>query len=87
MKRIKPILIIVAALIAGFLLRGAFSPAPDTQSPTSRPETWTCSMHPQIQLPKFGKCPICFMDLIPLESGMRKSFVATPIWGQVRAKA
>ena len=26
-------------------------------------------MHPQIQLPKAGKCPICFMDLIPLESG------------------
>jgi len=25
-------------------------------------------MHPQIQLPKPGKCPICFMDLIPLES-------------------
>jgi len=31
------------------------------------PTTWTCSMHPQIQLPKPGKCPICFMDLIPLE--------------------
>ncbi|MCK4462019.1 MAG: efflux RND transporter periplasmic adaptor subunit, partial [candidate division Zixibacteria bacterium] len=31
--------------------------------------TWTCSMHPQIQLPTAGKCPICFMDLIPLESG------------------
>ena len=29
---------------------------------------WTCSMHPQIQLPEPGKCPICFMDLIPLTS-------------------
>ena len=29
--------------------------------------TWTCSMHPQIQLPEPGKCPICFMELIPLE--------------------
>jgi Cu(I)/Ag(I) efflux system membrane fusion protein len=27
---------------------------------------WTCSMHPQIQLPKPGQCPICGMDLIPL---------------------
>ncbi len=27
---------------------------------------WTCSMHPQIRLPGQGKCPICFMDLIPL---------------------
>lgn len=28
--------------------------------------TWTCSMHPQIQQPKEGKCPLCGMDLIPL---------------------
>ena len=27
---------------------------------------WTCSMHPQIQLPEPGQCPICFMDLIPV---------------------
>jgi membrane fusion protein, copper/silver efflux system len=26
-------------------------------------------MHPQIKLPEPGQCPICFMDLIPLESG------------------
>lgn len=35
---------------------------------SSEPELWTCSMHPQIQLKKPGKCPICFMDLIPVES-------------------
>ncbi len=29
---------------------------------------WTCSMHPQIQQPKPGKCPICGMDLIPVAS-------------------
>ncbi|MGC8657437.1 MAG: efflux RND transporter periplasmic adaptor subunit [Desulfomonilaceae bacterium] len=28
---------------------------------------WTCSMHPQIRMPGPGKCPICFMDLIPVE--------------------
>lgn len=26
---------------------------------------WTCSMHPQVRLPKPGKCPICSMPLIP----------------------
>lgn len=26
-------------------------------------------MHPQIQLPQPGKCPICFMDLIPVKQG------------------
>jgi len=28
---------------------------------------WTCSMHPQIQQPEPGNCPICGMELIPLE--------------------
>ena len=30
---------------------------------------WTCSMHPQIRQPDPGLCPICAMDLIPLEGG------------------
>lgn len=30
------------------------------------PTIWTCSMHPQIKQDKFGLCPICAMDLIPL---------------------
>ena len=29
---------------------------------------WTCSMHPQIKMNKPGLCPICAMDLIPLDS-------------------
>lgn len=29
--------------------------------------TWTCSMHPQIQQSEPGDCPICGMDLIPLD--------------------
>ncbi len=28
---------------------------------------WTCSMHPQIRQQEAGLCPICAMDLIPLE--------------------
>lgn len=31
---------------------------------------WTCSMHPQIQQSQPGKCPICGMDLVPVERGM-----------------
>lgn len=31
-------------------------------------EIWTCSMHPQIRQPEAGDCPICGMDLIPLEA-------------------
>ena len=33
-----------------------------------KPTIWTCSMHPQIQQPEPGDCPICGMELIPLES-------------------
>ncbi len=29
---------------------------------------WTCSMHPQIRQNESGNCPICGMELIPLES-------------------
>lgn len=36
---------------------------------SSEAETiWTCSMHPQIRKNEAGDCPICGMDLIPLES-------------------
>ena len=28
---------------------------------------WTCAMHPQIRMDDPGQCPICGMDLIPLE--------------------
>lgn len=30
---------------------------------------WTCSMHPQVRQPEPGRCPICAMDLIPVEEG------------------
>ena len=33
-------------------------------------ETWTCSMHPQIQREGPGQCPLCGMDLIPLDNSM-----------------
>lgn len=44
-----------------------------SDTPTSRPasqpsKTWTCSMHPQIRLSKPGKCPICAMELIPMQA-------------------
>ncbi len=35
----------------------------------AEPAIWTCSMHPQIQLPDPGLCPICNMDLIELDTG------------------
>jgi len=34
---------------------------------TEAATTWTCSMHPHIRMPEPGDCPICGMDLIPLD--------------------
>ncbi len=34
---------------------------------TGETEIWTCSMHPQVRQPDPGDCPICGMDLIPLD--------------------
>jgi Cu(I)/Ag(I) efflux system membrane fusion protein len=34
---------------------------------TDEVERWTCSMHPQVNQPEPGQCPICGMDLVPVE--------------------
>ncbi len=39
-----------------------------SQKKPAAQQVWTCAMHPQIKSNKPGKCPICSMDLIPLES-------------------
>jgi membrane fusion protein, copper/silver efflux system len=36
------------------------------QAVTPKVAIWTCAMHPQIRMRQPGKCPICGMDLIPL---------------------
>ena len=38
----------------------------DQLTESTKGTIWTCSMHPQIRMPKPGKCPICGMELIPL---------------------
>jgi Cu(I)/Ag(I) efflux system membrane fusion protein len=37
-----------------------------TVSESKQETIWTCAMHPQIRMHEPGKCPICGMDLIPL---------------------
>lgn len=38
----------------------------------SASEIWTCSMHPQIRKSKPGKCPICNMELILVETEVQE---------------
>ena len=67
-------IIIVIAFVAGLLIsgngssEGQVSATSQVHEQESKVEFWTCSMHPQIKLPEPGQCPICFMDLIPLET-------------------
>lgn len=50
-------------------LREAASASPSAAPTPAEATVWTCSMHPQIKLPEAGACPLCGMDLIPLEKG------------------
>lgn len=69
------ILIIVVTLVIGLLLGWLIFREKDedqleeaiAESELAEEITWTCSMHPQIRQPEPGDCPICGMDLIPLE--------------------
>ena len=49
-----------------------------TASAKPAEQIWTCSMHPQIRLPKPGKCPICAMNLIPAKSSDDEAGQAGP---------
>ena len=70
-RRIGLVAVILLAFLLGLALRGG-SPDSTDHSDHGAAETensvWTCSMHPQIQMPTPGQCPICGMDLIPLKS-------------------
>lgn len=40
---------------------------PQREDAQGQDKIWTCSMHPQIRLSEPGQCPICGMDLIPVD--------------------
>lgn len=72
------IVLIVIALAAGWTISSVIhgprvsskSASEHVHGADEKSTIWTCSMHPQIQLPKQGQCPICGMDLIPLKAEM-----------------
>lgn len=76
MKKYKNYIIGVSILLVGILLGNVFSGGnskvdhnEDKHKYVQDPVTklWTCSMHPQIKMKKPGNCPICGMELIPLD--------------------
>lgn len=67
---------LIVGLLLGWLIFGGDGTSHqntekmEDHSAHKQPEIWTCSMHPQIQQDKPGQCPICGMDLIPLNNSM-----------------
>jgi len=61
LKIIVPIVVLGVA-VGAFLFWSPAEPAAEADG-----RTWTCSMHPQVRLPQPGRCPICGMNLIPIE--------------------
>ena len=84
MKNIKFIFAGIFTLAIGVALGWFFKPSVyvpaeqtdhvhgEATTPSSG-EIWTCSMHPQIRQAESGLCPICEMDLIPLDMDMSSS--------------
>ena len=69
----KKIVLYFVILILGIFLGWLFFHAPqsgnekhDQVAEALKSKIWTCAMHPQIRMDKPGKCPICAMELIPL---------------------
>ncbi len=80
--------IIVITLIAGLFFgwlffHGSKSESSNIQTTAKehgdeKQTIWTCSMHPQIRMDHPGKCPICGMDLIPLQEYTGSDQVSSP---------
>lgn len=82
-KTLRAVLLIAAGLLAGWLIFGGSSPAPHGNSNADsaaahQSEVWTCSMHPQIRTDRPGDCPLCGMDLIPLNPANSASGAPVP---------
>jgi len=67
-NRIRSIVTVAALvlLVAGGVAALLFYNRPQTDAGAAA-GLWTCSMHPQVRQDAPGKCPICGMDLIPVE--------------------
>ncbi|AEE51342.1 efflux RND transporter periplasmic adaptor subunit [Haliscomenobacter hydrossis] len=66
-----PFATLLLGLVLGYLIfgqkKGQKHSASDTEA-TAQVVTYTCSMHPQIRQNEPGTCPLCEMDLTPIDA-------------------
>jgi membrane fusion protein, copper/silver efflux system len=93
LKRILIAVVVAGVAVAAILVALFGEGSGGTPAPVG--QVWTCSMHPQVRLPRSGKCPICSMPLILTQSaapaanegGAVKPAVALVLSEQARAMA
>lgn len=67
------VLAVIAGVLIGYVLFSGTAvneEKHDHSTEMASGELWTCSMHPQILQPEPGDCPICGMELIPVDNGI-----------------
>lgn len=62
-------LVLASGILIGWLLKPGYQHEAEPGNARQEQTTtiWTCSMDPQVRQNEPGKCPLCGMDLIPLE--------------------
>ncbi len=84
-------IVLIGGILVGALIfrsgRGTHVHALHPDEEPGVPATWTCSMHPQIRQDTPGKCPICGMDLVPVDDGQRRSGQTSPFVYQMTPEA
>ena len=67
-KYFIPAFMLIAGLVIGWNISSSTGEEAAHQH-TDQPGVWTCSMHPSVRQSEPGQCPICGMNLVPVETG------------------
>ncbi len=65
--------LVIGILVGWLFFSNTKEPVADEHKEHKENTIWTCSMHPQIRQSEPGQCPICGMDLIPLNNEFSSS--------------
>jgi membrane fusion protein, copper/silver efflux system len=73
---IRTAVALLCAWTLAFAAPASAQPAPTPDREAAQVQLWTCGMHPQVIQDHPGECPICHMELTPLESAATKDSTA-----------